>query len=225
MQFRIVTEQRAMNSALLMLRNALRSNNKVLWLVSGGSWIPYEVAMMQSLAAEERSKLMVLLADERYVTAGHADSNYHQLQEAGFSDKRVDFVDVLATGESLEETTSHYAEVLQHALTDADFVFATLGIGYDGHTAGILPASPAATDNTSLVIGYRGHDFLRMTSGLHALANVNTAVVFAYGQKKHEALMRLADKSESVSNVPSMLLYDLPDVTIYNDFIDKEVTK
>ena len=196
----------------------------MLWFVSGGSWIPHEVTTLRQLTDQERAKLIVVLIDERYGASGHDDSNFAQLKAAGFLEKPIQFDDLLRGRLPLEKTVVAYTETVQKALQKADYVFATLGLGADGHTAGILPQSPAATDISSVVIGYRADDFVRMTCGLRVLSAIDEVHVFAYGEQKQAAVARLAKGQESSESLPSMLLYGVPHVTIYSDATMKEVS-
>jgi 6-phosphogluconolactonase/glucosamine-6-phosphate isomerase/deaminase len=99
---------------------------------------------------------------------------------------------------------------------------ATMGLGQDGHTAGILPDSASVQDDTSAVVGYDWVDYKRMTFGLASLRRVQSAYVFAYGESKREALNRLQSNQEPLTSLPAKILYNIPNVTVYNDCITSE---
>ncbi len=203
----------------------LRDDKRVLWLVSGGSAVLPQVEIMKYIISGAEGKLeqlVVLPVDERYGPTGHDTSNSEQMRRAGFSPSKTVWHDVLANNVSFGGTIVFYGSMVQTAFDNADVVVATLGLGADAHTAGILPNSPAVEDNESPVVGYEWTDFRRMTVGLTQLRKINIAYVLAYGDNKEEALQRLQKNTEPLSALPAKVLYDIPDVTIYNDFISSE---
>ena len=188
----------------------------VLWLVSGGSAIQIAVAVSNGLAGRDLSKLTVTLADERYGKPGHADSNWQQLLEAGFSLPGATLVPVL-TGADMETTTEEWRGHLTHLLNVSKYRIGLLGIGPDGHTSGILPSSGAITSH-DLVTSYDGGGYQRITTTPAGLRRLDEAVVYAVGESKRTALQNL-QKSMSISEQPAQLLKLISKVTVYNDEI------
>ena len=87
-----------MRAIAVRIGDDLTQGKRVLWLVSGGSNIAAEVAVMQMLTAQSKDKLQnlaILPMDERYGPQGHKDSNTEQLRAAGFSVGVAAWVDVL----------------------------------------------------------------------------------------------------------------------------------
>jgi 6-phosphogluconolactonase/glucosamine-6-phosphate isomerase/deaminase len=142
-----------------------------------------------------------------------------QMRAAGFEPGDATWYDVLKKNLPMPETVSYYAQLAENAFATATTVVATLGMGPDAHTAGILPGSPAATDTTSTVVGYSWSDYERMTLGMPMLLKIDSAFLLAYGEAKKEALERLRKNEEPVEELPAKILYDITDVTVYNDFI------
>jgi 6-phosphogluconolactonase/glucosamine-6-phosphate isomerase/deaminase len=58
-----------------------------------------------------------------------------------------------------------------------------------------------------------------MTLGIPMLLKIDSAFLLAYGEAKKEALERLRKNEEPVEELPAKILYDITDVTVYNDFI------
>jgi 6-phosphogluconolactonase/glucosamine-6-phosphate isomerase/deaminase len=222
MRFATLPLAAAYEEVAAALTQAVRTHTHVLWFVSGGSCIEPQTAIVHQLTNDQISHLTILLADERFGPAGHADANYAKLQAAGFKHPGLQFEDPLSGNIPFSAAVARYSDVVQRALAQADIVVATLGIGQDGHTAGILPRSAAAYDDISTVIGYEGPDFIRMTVGFSMLSQIKKAFVFAYGAAKQEALLRLQEGAASSPELPSMILYDMDVVTIYNDSIESE---
>lgn len=224
---KFVTEgvEQAVQAVYSSISSKLSDGKTVLWLVSGGSAVTSQVQIMQQLQAavpQALANLTVLPVDERYGVKSHENSNTFQMQTAGFSPGAAHWPDILDGNLPLSETVSHYNTVASDALAAAEYVLATLGMGADGHTAGVLPGSPAITDTTSTVVGYSWSDYERMTLGVPALLQIDTAYVLAYGESKKSALERLYENDEPVELLPAKILYDLPVVTVYNDYIESE---
>jgi 6-phosphogluconolactonase len=203
----------------------LQNEQHVLWLVSGGSAISIQVAIMDSLAEtvpDQLDKLTILPIDERFGPHGHADSNSEQMRRAGFLPRGANWIDVLSANASFDETLQNYAAVAKSSFAQAKAVVATMGLGPDGHTAGLLPGSAAVEDDSSVVVGYDWSDYKRMTLGLASLRRITNAYVLAYGESKRQALNRLHANQEPLSSLPAKVLYNILSVTVYNDCITSE---
>jgi len=203
------------------LRGALSGDSMVLWLVSGGSNIAAAVQVRQSLPTNRLKNLKIGLVDERYGNYGYKDSNYTQLQQAGFDFNNIDFVPVLTTENlSLEQTTNNYQEQIEPLFKRSAIIIGQFGIGTDGHTAGILPGSEATAANERLVIGYKETDFSRITLSFRAIKMVNEAYVFAYGENKRATLSLLHDKDLPLNDQPAQIFrQSIPKSFIINNMI------
>lgn len=203
----------------LELQKHLQEGAQVLWLVSGGSNIPLEVGIMNSLPDDLTVHLTIMPIDERYGPEGHPNSNVKQLYDAGFYSKRAVFYAPLDS-RPLEETVANYARAVQVALDNTTRVIAQMGMGADGHVAGVLPGSPALTD-PNLVTAYQGPDYMRLTLSMTALRQVDEVYMFAYGHEKRAALDKLCDDFTSIEEQPAQVLRELKEVYIYNDQLEE----
>jgi 6-phosphogluconolactonase/glucosamine-6-phosphate isomerase/deaminase len=201
----------------------LSQNVAVLWLISGGSNIPIVVQTMAKVNRERSHLLTVMLADERYGEKDNPDSNAYQLKMAGFDPKKARFVPVLS-GRSLEETTDQYSEIVEKECASHKVIIGQLGIGADGHTAGILPHSPAANETQKLVTSYRADDYTRITVTFPVLRLITTAFVFAYGPTKQPALRKLQTEVLSPDVQPAQILKAIASTYIYNDELEGVVS-
>ncbi|MDB5170416.1 MAG: hypothetical protein JWO35_110 [Candidatus Saccharibacteria bacterium] len=197
----------------------LTTGRNVLWLVSGGSNIKASVKIMDNIPSDLSRQLSVMLADERYGDVGHADSNWAQLLEAGFDPQHAQLLPVLQKNLTLEETAQSYNKLAGWAIADADSIIAQLGIGEDGHIAGILPGSGAAAEQIELVVGYHSESYDRLTLTLPALKSVNAIYAFAFGDTKHQALITLQSKKLDPAVQPAQILKHVPEAYLYNDQI------
>ena len=202
----------------------LAAGKFVLWLVCGGSNIETEVKIMNRVRQSGRNvdALTVLPMDERFGPAGHPDSNYRQLKEAGFEPGQAAWYDVLQKNIPLADTVEYYTHLVENVMAAANTVVGVFGMGDDGHTAGVKPDSPAVRDTAATVIGYDSPPFIRLTLAPRELTRTDYAFVLAYGSEKAEALERLRANDEPLEKLPAGLLYDIPKVFVYNDQIESE---
>lgn len=199
------------------LDRELSEGKRVLWLVSGGSNISASVQTMSNLQSELTANLSITLGDERYGEVGHADSNWAQLLQAGFDPAKATIYPVLQEDLSFEATVDRFNKLVNQAFAENDIVIAQLGIGADGHIAGILPESEAALEDTALVKGYDGGNYKRVTLTFPALLKIQASYTFAYGEAKRQALTNLKEGRLDITAQPSQILRELPEAYVYND--------
>jgi 6-phosphogluconolactonase len=223
MQFIYMTSESDIGAQALIdsLSDALSTHSRVLWLVPGGSNIPLAARVMQALPDDITHKLHIMLTDERYGPVDHADSNFRQLREAGFSVKQAHFVPTLEAGLSLEETAAQYAANFEREADEAGYIIAQLGIGPDGHIAGILPGSPASTSE-KLAEGYVTEQFARVTLTFPALKRIDEAFAYAFGAAKQATLIRLKTQKTPLREQPAQILRQITEAAVYNDCIAEE---
>jgi len=195
----------------------LATGKPVLWLVCGGSNVPACVHVMDNISAELSQNLSLLLSDERYGPVGHKDSNWQQLLQAGFKPKQAKVFTILEESAGLAQTIDHYGQITAEAFAANNVVIAQLGIGGDGHIAGILPNSASANETVSLISSLEDPPLTRLTMTFPALRKITIAYAFAFGQPKQQALKDLQTKSLPLNQQPSQILKELPEAYVYND--------
>ena len=196
----------------------LRANKRVLWLLSGGSNIIATLMAFHNIPDDLTAAIAMIPMDERFGEPGHTNSNVQQLIDAGFKPKGAMLYPILHGG-SIEETTQAYNATLTDLFYENDVIIGQFGIGEDGHTAGILPGSPATFEADQLAISYKAHDFERITATFAALRRISIAYGFAYGVSKQKALLVLKDKALPLDTQPAQILKELPECYVYNDQI------
>ena len=220
MQFLREDQQAATQAIATRLCDELFEGKRVLWLVSGGSNVQSEVTIMDMVrthVAEKLHGLAIMPMDERYGEPGHKDSNTEQLRAAGFDSGSATWIDVLMHDLPFDQTLSFYNGVATTAISNAQAIIGQFGLGSDGHTAGLLPDSPATEIDEATVIGYEWRDYIRLSLSAFALKQVTNAYVLAYGDGKKQTLERLRKNDESFADLPSSLLYQIAEVHIYTD--------
>ncbi len=192
----------------------------VIWLVSGGSNIALSLQVIKALPQEQLSRLTIMLSDERYGKPGHADSNWQQLAEAGFVAAAeaggATLLAVLQPDMTLDDTCEQYGKIVCNTFDQADVIIAQLGIGGDGHIAGILPRS-AAVESEAQVAGYDSGPYQRITMTPPTLLRVTAAYAFAYGDTKHQALEKLQSQELSISEQPAQILKQISEAHLFTD--------
>lgn len=205
------------------LAKQLSEGKKTVWLMPGGSAIQIAAHVSKNLVSQgvNLANLYVTLSDERYGDYGHADENWPQLQAAGLELPGAHTYRVLQPGLDCAATVAAYGAKLSEWFALADYKLGFLGIGPDGHTAGIKPhAFDMAT--TDMAAGYTGADFERITMTPYAVSQLDEIVSYAMGEAKTEALNRLAHETVDRAEQPAQILKSVVNFTLYTDVTIKE---
>lgn len=201
------------------LAQLLASQDSVAWFVSGGSNVGVQAATVAELQAMQIdiSRLIILLVDERYGRVGHIDSNWQKLKEAGvFIDGPYFIAPFTENEEMLEEAATRYDAIVQAILRDQSiYCVVQLGMGTDGHIAGIKPDS-TAIKSKAVVCGYVHSDWKRLTVTPIGLSQMNETMLVAYGEDKWPLLEQF---KQAVNNgLPLHILADIANVSVYTDY-------
>ena len=139
----LLAEGLALNVAK-QLSDAIDARGTATLVVSGGR---SPVAFFQHLAKQtlDWSKVVVSLADERWVPVEHADSNAGLLKRYLLQGPaaKAQFLSLYSAAANLEQAAEQ-ADRLLAELPPIDVLI--LGMGDDGHTASLFPNSPNLAD-------------------------------------------------------------------------------
>jgi len=192
-----------------------------LWIISGGSNIKLEVAIMERVDSELSSNLTIALADERYGEYNHPNSNMTQLLKAGFDPKNGQLIEILNPNyPSLSDTVKSYQDKLSPIIEDATTIIGQFGMGSDGHIAGILPNSPASQELPDIIGSYQSQPYTRITLTFNGIRKISSAFLVAVGQEKHDQLDKLINQDLPLNIQPAQIIKQLPEAYIYNDQIE-----
>ena len=126
-----------------LLREAIAARGVATLVVSGGK---SPVALFQHLVRQELdwSKVVITLADERWVPVEHADSNEALLRRYLLvgAVAKARFIGLYRSAQSQEQAALDADQALAE-LPGIDVL--VLGMGDDGHTASLFPGSPNLT--------------------------------------------------------------------------------
>ncbi len=199
------------------------SGQNIFLLLSGGSSIHMYTKMLKYLpAATDLSHVTISLVDERFGTIGHPFSNEYQLRQAGIIaelEKRgATFFGMLQEDLNGVDTADMVSRKYQTAFAQARNVVLFVGIGEDGHTAGLLPTATAEKfsamyDVPAYVVYYevdeqdsKNPHQQRLTISLRAIRESHQVVVYAMGANKKIALQQFMANDQLLHQLPAQAL-------------------
>ena len=192
------------------LREALAARGEALLIVSGGrSPVPFLERLAQ--AELDWSRVLVTLADERWVPADHPDSNAGLLRKHLFQGPAAaaGFVDLYSPASSTEEGMALTEARLRDALATPDVL--VLGMGDDAHTASLFPGSPGleeALDPASERLSFPGvaPSQTRITLRRAYLSRARQQILAIQGAGKRQVLeTALAEGDELATPIKAFL--------------------
>ena len=199
----------------MRLQHGIAERGTAYLVVSGGS-TPIHLFSILADADVEWGRVVVLLADERWVPVDHEDSNERLVRETLLTAKahQAQFVSLLPTPED-EIANIAGLSTLLGALPRFDMVL--LGMGEDAHTASLFPGTEAPTITDHWATVGRGKGLDRITLTAPVLSAARQVIFLVSGAGKQEALRRLVDPSESSERTPARLVQPASDVLILAD--------
>ena len=188
--------------------------------VSGGPTALIFLAALRS-AQVDWSRITLFTVDERAGVSeageSHADLTRRILGQV--RDGRGPRLHAMsATGTDLEAAAAEYDRVLGRELRDEPLDLAILGVGEDGHVAGLFAGHPALDELTRVAAV---HDaprapYRRLTLSLSFLISTAEIWVVALGERKR-ALVQAAARRMHTNTPLDLLLRHAPQVTIFTD--------
>ncbi|MDO8583212.1 MAG: 6-phosphogluconolactonase [bacterium] len=180
-----------------------KSDNQTLLLLSGGS-TPRN--LYETLAHEKKLTVgAVGMVDER------ADrSNFEMIKKTGllsyFEEEKVPFGPILQLHPKgvASDFAKDYGGQIKHLLGHYSKSIAIMGIGEDGHTAGlpsgIFNSQFPISNNEDLVTNidnFPGEFRERITLTFKALSQMDLLIILAFGSSKQNALKKMFDPTDS----------------------------
>ena len=222
-------------SAGQFLSEIISEDNPTLLLVSGGS----SLEVLDHIdASAMTSNLSVGVLDERF-SHDPEENNYLQVLDSNFGQQVKDSDSSLVStqlrgGDSLEKLADRFNGLLEswrEAHPDGTVV-AIVGIGTDGHVAGVMPddsdqAFKDRFENDRMVVGYEVPEEVnqytrRVTTTMTFFREyLDTAVVFAAGERKKSVIEQLISEELPYNEMPSQILREVDAIL----FTDQEISK
>lgn len=204
------------------------TNSPLLFLTSGGS----SFELLENLKIEH-PRFSIGVLDERYSTDSSSNNFVTLFQSQFFKENEKQFLHVIDTrvqnGESLDEFSSRFDTLLKDWKEENSegVIVATLGMGSDGHIAGIMPYPENAVifeglfnDPRRFVVGYDAESknkySLRATTNIPFLKEIDFAVGYITGDNKKEAFSRVIGQG-TLHATPARVMHEMKNVTIFTD--------
>ncbi len=157
--------------------------------------------LYEFIASEKKLKVgAVGQVDERYGEKLHKKSNEMMIKETGlldyFESSNLRFYPMIEDGGDIETASKNYDEALRFILKYFPKSVGIMGLGEDGHTAGI-PAIPEISkkmieDGSALVSFYDAPGYgPRITMNYHALSVLDLIIILVLGQEKRDILNQM----------------------------------
>lgn len=168
-------------------------DQSTLLLLSGGT----SPDLLYQLIAQDKSLKpgAVAMVDERYGLPMHVNSNEKMISDTGLldylSNEGVPVYRILKEGD-MEGMAGQYEQIIRELFARFSKKVAIMGIGSDGHTAGIKP--DLDYDHTRLVVSYddkEGYFGKRITLTFEALKQIDQFIVLIFGRNKKEAFQKM----------------------------------
>ncbi|MBI4079232.1 MAG: 6-phosphogluconolactonase [Candidatus Levybacteria bacterium] len=194
-------------------------DKSTLLLLSGGST---PKPLYETLAKEKKLNAgAVALVDERYGFPFHNQSNEKMIRDTGlfsFCTKQKIPVCKILHGKSIEQTAEDYNTQIIHLFSEFPKRIAILGIGSDGHIAGIAPQredfhNPLFDADQNHLVGSfidpkpmdKGGFGARVTITFAAIRKTTARLLLAFGENKKDALLKMR-KIGPIEEIPARIL-------------------
>lgn len=198
-----------------------------LLLLSGGS----ALSMLDHVSDDAlHPNLTITTLDERFST-DPAINNFAQIKTTAFykraSDRGVTTIDTSVTEtDTLEKSGKRFETALRNWRDEnpKGVIIATMGVGVDGHTAGIFPGTQNEYfSDDDWVVAYEvpksvnPHTKRITVTPRFLLEQVTHAVGFIVGDEKKSVLDNIKKESCSHREVPACVMREINSVTVITD--------
>lgn len=202
----------------------------VLFLSSAGS----SLSILEHVDIADARQLTISVLDERF-SADKDINNFSQLSKTSFFIDAVSKgANVLQTipqeGEDLEQFGDRFERQLRNwrLAHKNGMIVATIGMGTDGHIAGIFPypelpemfkdsfMSENWTHAYSAVGKHEIEDRVTVTIPF-LCSHITHAIAYIVGQEKQDAIVRAMEDEGSLAQTPARVLQTMKDVYLFTD--------
>ena len=228
--------EQAIQQAAIYLNTLFYSlkGKPVLFLTSGGSALK---ALQFINTGNLSEKVVISVVDERF-SDDVAVNNFSQMMAlpfyAGAQSSGATFFDTRKQpGDTIATAAARFDDQIHQwlAANSDGQVIATLGIGTDGHTAGIMPYPEAGAIFDSLfcqrepwVVGYQAtgkndHPDRVTTTITFLKEKIQNAVAIVFGPEKKDALQKVMSSEGSTPHSPARVMREMKNVILFTDIV------
>lgn len=215
------------------LANAKEKNIPILFLSSGGS----ALSVLDFISSNVFGKYLTIgMLDERYDETNE-NNNFTQLTHTEFykkaKDRGCEFIDTRVQNEQSAEMLANYFEEMLVGWREDNpkgEIIATVGVGIDGHTSGMMPHPENQElfkeffEGDRWVVLYNATEKNpfphRITTTITFLKIIKKIFVLMLGEKKAKIFLRMKENIPS-AEMPAQVLKKLSGVV----YVDEDVLK
>ena len=195
---------------------AITENDRFTVSLSGGSTPKKLFQLLASDAVRsqiEWQKIHFFFGDERNVPITSDESNYRMASENLFSKLEIpaqnihrfltEIGDAKTVAKKMEDEIRDFFELKIGEFPRFDLIF--LGMGGDGHTASLFPATSALKEDKQIVIEnfVEKFDTFRLTFTYPTINNAHNIIFLIAGEDKAEALHEVLEGKPNLEKFPS----------------------
>ncbi len=200
----------AVHQFIQIAKDAIDKKGKFFVALSGGS-TPKEIYSHVTSEKLRRfidwKKVYLFWSDERAVPPTDPDSNYKMSMDAGFKHVGIPANQIfrMEAESDIEQHASMYQDCIESTLQGNSFDLILLGVGEDGHTASIFPATEALDQKNKWVVAnwVPQKQSWRMTMTIPFINQAENVIVYAFGEKKKEIVKKILLGEKTPEPLPS----------------------
>lgn len=210
---------------------------KIVLLLSGGSAIDAYDVLAAELAKQELdlANVTVGIVDERIFTQEQVQRNLSDINSFRIAETFLPKVINKLGGEfdgydfQNVEQVNLYNKFIDQTFPDDNIAkLAVMGIGMDGHTAGVKPDEDESEfvnrfQSEALLAEFAADDYYRSTLTITALKQLDKAYLYAINDKKRQILQKLFDdqqiSKQEYSQFPAKVLTEI-ETEVFTDIQD-----
>jgi len=210
----VKNKEEGARAAFELLKGIVNSET-AMFLSGGGS--PRDLYRLISQDKNRSVKPVAFCTvDERWVVAGSPDSNEQMIASTGLYEYAagadIEVHKILGGILNRSETALRYGVVLDGIFARIHNSVSIMGIGTDGHTAGIAPYVTLPLNK--MVVGYlndqKGWQFPeRITITAVALKRIDEHIILAFGEDKKDVLKRFVGQKNNAREFPAEVFKEI----------------
>lgn len=225
----VITSQNPVVTAVTRLNEVLASYaaRPILLMLSGGSALAILEHMDVTLLGPH---VTVTTLDERFSTDSEIN-NFTQITTTDFYKKAAEqgtrsISTIIKDSETLLEAGKRFDTALHHWRESHrdGVIVATMGVGAEGHTAGIFPHQPSLDpETTDWVVSYEvppevnPHTTRITTTPSFLKTQVTQAICLITGEEKRDVLQSIQSADCAFVDMPACVMRDMSSVTVVTD--------
>ncbi len=186
------------------LEQGVAARGAAYLVVSGGS-TPARFLALLARANLDWRRVLVLLADERWVAPGHEDRNERMVRETLLTAHAAQ-AELLSLISTLDDEQVSIARLSTLLASLPRFDVVILGMGEDAHTASLFPCSAElsaglTTQQGALITHPKTAPHQRVSLSKHRLQNTRCGIIHIVGDKK-KAVFERARRCDDETRYP-----------------------